>query len=156
MIYLVHHGHAVGPGDDSMRPLSESGRIAVARLAGEARDHGVKPDVVWHSGKLRARQTAEAYWRACNPLAGFAAARGLQPDDPPSWMRDQLAGDPSTRLGAGPRSIMVVGHMPHLPALLHLLCGAAADPPAFDFPLHGCVALEADGDHWKELWRIKP
>ena len=156
MIYLVHHGHAVGPGEDSMRPLSESGRIAVARLAGEARDRGVTPDVVWHSGKLRARQTAEAYWRACNPLASFAAARGLQPDDPPSWIRDQLAGDPSTRLGAGPRSIMVVGHMPHLPALLHLLNGAAAGPPAFDFPLHGCVALEPDGDRWKEVWRIKP
>ena len=139
-----------------MRPLSDRGRADVARLAEDARTRGVKPDVIWHSGKLRARQTAEAFWRACNPLAAFAAARGLQPDDPPSWMRDQLAGDPSTRLGAGPRSIVVVGHMPHLPALLHLLCGDAADPPAFDFPLHGCVALEADDTQWKELWRIKP
>ena len=131
-----------------MRPLSESGRAAVSRLAGEARDRGAKPDLVWHSGKLRARQTAEAYWRACNPLAVFASARGLQPEDPPSWMRDQLAGES--------RSIMVVGHMPHLPALLHLLSGAAADPPAFDFPLHGCVALDVDGDRWKEVWRIQP
>ena len=148
MVYLVHHGHAVGPGEDSMRPLSESGRLAVARLAGEARDRGVQPDVVWHSPKLRARQTAEAYWRACNPLAVLGLARGLQSDDPPAWIRDQLAGDT--------RSIMVVGHMPHLPALLHLLCGAAADPPAFDLPLHGCVALDADGDQWKEVWRIQP
>jgi phosphohistidine phosphatase len=148
MLYLVHHGHAVGPGEDSMRPLSECGRGAVERLAEEARARGAKPDVIWHSGKLRARQTAEAFWRACNPLAAFGAARGLQPDDPPSWMRDQLAGS------AG--SIMVVGHMPHLPALLHLLCGEAADPPGFDFPLHGCVALEADGAGWKEVWRITP
>ena len=139
-----------------MRPLSESGRLAVAKLAGEARARGARPDVVWHSPKLRARQTAEAYWRACNPLAAFGSARGLQPDDPPSWMRDQLAGDPSLRPGAGSRSIMVVGHMPHLPALLHLLRGPAADPPAVDFPLHGCVALEADGDRWKEVWRMKP
>lgn len=139
-----------------MRPLSDRGRADVARLADDARTRGVKPDVIWHSGKLRARQTAEAFWRACNPLAAFAHVRGLQPDDPPSWMRDQLAGDPSTTPGAGLRSILVVGHMPHLPALLHLLCGDAADPPAFDFPLHGCVALDADGDRWKELWRIKP
>jgi phosphohistidine phosphatase len=148
MVCLVHHGHAIGPEVDSMRPLSDRGRADVARLAEDARTRGVKPDVIWHSGKLRARQTAEAFWRACNPLAAFAAARGLQPDDPPSWMRDQLAGDP--------RSILVVGHMPHLPALLRLLCGDAADPPAFDFPLHGGVALEADGTQWKELWRIKP
>ena len=46
--------------------------------------------------------------------------------------------------------------MPHLPALLHLLCGDAADPPTFDFPLHGCVALDAAGDGWKEVWRMKP
>ena len=131
-----------------MRPLSDRGRADVARLAEDARARGVRPDVVWPSSKLRARQTAEAFWRACNPLATFGATRGLLPEDPPSWMRDQLAGDP--------RSILVVGHMPHLPALLHLLCGAAAGPPAFGFPLHGCVALEADGDRWKELWRIEP
>jgi phosphohistidine phosphatase len=148
MLYLVHHGHAVGPGEDSMRPLSESGRIAVARLAEQARARGATPEVIWHSGKLRARQTAEAFWRACNPLAAISAARGLQPDDPPSWMRDQLL--------ASSGSIMVVGHMPHLPALLHLLCGDAADPPGFDFPLHGCVALEGGEAGWKEVWRIKP
>ena len=129
-----------------MRPLSERGREAVDRLAEQARQRGVKPDVVWHSGKLRARQTAEAFWRACNPLAPFSAARGLQPDDPPAWMRDQLAGET--------RSILIVGHMPHLPKLLHLLCGGNAEPPAFDFPLHGCVALEAEGALWREVWRL--
>ena len=133
-----------------MRPLSERGRAEVGRLAEAARDHGLKPDLIWHSGKLRARQTAEAFWRTCNPLAVCAHVRGLRPEDPPPWMRDQLAGDP--------RSIVVVSHMPYLPALLRLLTGDAADPPAFDFPLHGCVALvaggEADGNVWKELWRL--
>ena len=129
-----------------MRPLTERGQLGVTRVAEEAHRRGVKPDVIWHSGKLRARQTAEAFWRACNPLAEFAATRGLQPDDPPSWMRDRLIGES--------RSILLVSHMPYLPKLLHMLCGDHADPPAFDFPMHGCVALEADGLLWKELWRI--
>ena len=147
MLCLVHHGHAIGPEIDAMRPLSDRGRMAVAGLAEQAQKRGVMPDVVWHSGKLRARQTAEAFWRVCNPLSTFAAVRGLQPDDPPVWIRDQLAGDT--------RSILIVGHMPHLPKLLHLLCGDRADPPAFDFPLHGCVALEAAGTLlWKQLWRL--
>jgi phosphohistidine phosphatase SixA len=73
--------------------------------------------------------------------------RGLQPDDPPAWMRDQLAGET--------RSVMLVGHMPHLPDLLYMLT-AAADPATCSFPLHGCVALEADGDRWKEMWRLEP
>jgi phosphohistidine phosphatase len=83
MVYLVHHADAVSPEVDPQRPLSERGRAHAERLAGEAAARGVKPAAVWHSGKLRARQTAEPFWRACNPLAEFAAIRGLQPDDPP-------------------------------------------------------------------------
>src|SRR5687768_17997256 len=113
MVLLVHHGHAVAPQVDAMRPLSIKGRAAVAQLADEAKKRGVKPDIVWHSGKLRARQTAEAYWRTCNPLAEFSAIRGLQPMDPPEWIKDRVTGES--------RDLMLVGHMPSLPRILRLL-----------------------------------
>ena len=145
MIVLVHHGEAVGPDVDPMRPLSVAGRARAGHLAGEAAARGVRPELIWHSGKLRARETAELFRRACGPPAASSARRGLQPDDPPAWIRDELAGDP--------RSIMLVGHMPHLARLLRLLRGDATDG-APDFPPHGCVALERDGDGWKELWRL--
>jgi len=148
MILLVHHGDAVNPAVDAARPLSGRGLGEVARLAEQAAARGVKPDIIWHSGKLRARQTAEAYWTACNPLASFSATRGLQPDDPPIWMRDQLAGET--------RSIVVVGHMPHMPRLLRLLVTGDAESVTVNFPQHGCVALAADGDRWKEMWRLDP
>ena len=145
MVILVHHGDAVGPDVDPMRPLSATGRDAVSGLAADVAARGVRPDVVWHSGKLRARQTAELFWRATNALAEVSAARGLQPEDPPGWIRDRLAGET--------RTIMLVGHMPHLARLLHALRrSSAAEPP--DFPLHGCVALEAEGEVWKEIWRL--
>jgi phosphohistidine phosphatase len=147
MILLVHHGEAVSPAVDSSRPLSGRGMGDVARLAEQAAARGIKPDVIWHSGKLRARQTAEAFWRACNPLAPFSATRGLLPDDPPIWMRDQLAGET--------RTVVLVGHMPHLPRLLRLLVAGGGDTAAADFPQHGCVALDADGELWKEMWRLE-
>jgi len=147
MILLVHHGDAVGAGVDPMRPLSSIGRAATERLAAAAAQRGVKPDAVWHSGKLRARQTAELFWKACNPLASVSAQHGLQPDDPPRWMRDQLAGET--------RSILIAGHMPHLPRLLATLLGARDESAAIAFPQHGCVALEAAGDRWKEIWRME-
>jgi phosphohistidine phosphatase len=146
MLCLIHHGHAIGPEVDAMRPLTDRGRDAATRLAEAVHQRGGKPDVIWHSGKLRARQTAEAFWRVCNPFAEFSAVRGLLPDDPAVWMRDRLA--------AEPRSIFIVSHMPYLPKLLHALREADADPPPFDFPLHGCVALEAHELRWKELWRL--
>ena len=143
-LLLVHHGDAVGSDVDPMRPLSSVGRAATERLAGLAAQRGVKPDVVWHSGKLRARQTAELFRKACNPFAPISAERGLLPDDPPRWIRDRLASEP--------RSILIASHMPYLPRLLAMLVGEIGHSP---FPLHGCVALDADGDRWKECWRLE-
>ena len=145
LLLLVHHGDAVGPDVDPTRPLSLVGRAATDRLASTVAARGIKPDAIWHSGKLRARQTAEFFWRACNPLASFTAERGLLPDDPPQWIRDRLTGEQ--------RSILIVGHMPYLPRLLAALTGSNTD--TFSFPLHGCVALEVAGDRWNEIWRLE-
>jgi phosphohistidine phosphatase len=147
MLILVHHGEAVDPLVDVRRPLSPHGEKAVIRLAGEAAARGASPTVVWHSGKLRARQTAEAFWRECNALATFSATRGLQPDDPPAWLRDRLRGETS--------DILIAGHYPHLPRLLSLLL-TGRDDASVAFPLHGVVALRSDdqGETWIEEWRL--
>jgi phosphohistidine phosphatase len=146
-LYLVHHGDAVGPDVDARRPLSPAGVAGVERIAAQAAAKGARPQVVWHSGKLRAKQTAEAVWRACNALAQFSASRDLQPDDPPHWFRDRLRGES--------RDIAIAGHFPHLPRLLALL--VSGGEAGTDFPPHGVVALEThdDGETWHEVWRIE-
>ena len=146
-LYLVHHGEAVGPEIDPRRPLTPWGRVNVDRLAADAAARGAKPDTVWHSGKLRARQTAESFWRACNALAEFSATKDLQPGDPPAWMRDRLRGET--------RDLLIAGHFPHLPKLLASLVGES-EGSSRDFPPHGVVALETEdeGSTWKELWRL--
>lgn len=130
---------------DPRRPLSPVGRATVDRAAAHAAARGARPLLVWHSGKLRAKQTAEAFWRACNALAEFSATRDLQPDDQPSWIRDRLRGEA--------RDVLIAGHFPHLPRLLRLL---TAQPEA-DFPVHGVVALATDdeGETWREEWTIR-
>ena len=147
-LYLVHHGPAVGPDVDIRRPLSNTGRLAVDLVAQKAAARGAKPAAVWHSGKLRAKETALAFWRACNPLAELAAVRDLQPDDRPAWMRDRLRGET--------RDVMIVGHFPFLPRLLSLLLHGDPEQAA-DFPAHGAVALETrdEGTSWTELWRVE-
>lgn len=148
-LYLVHHGDAVGPDVDPMRPLSARGRLDVESLASRAAAHGVKPDVIWHSGKLRARQTADLFRHACQPLAECGAVRGLQPDDPPRWALDLLLEET--------RRVMIVGHMPQLPRLLRLLVSGTPDADAPDFPPHGIVELSEQGKgRWVEVWRDRP
>ena len=146
-LFLVHHGDAVGPAVDTRRPLSASGREAAERLATESSKRGAHPAVVWHSGKLRARQTAEAFWRACNALAEFSATRDLQPDDPPEWLRDRLRGET--------RDVLITGHFPHLPRLLALLLTRGVT--TVSFPQHGIVAIVSDdeGETWREVWRLE-
>jgi phosphohistidine phosphatase len=140
VVLLVHHQVAVGPKEDSRQPLSLAGRAMADALAADAARRGVRPAAIWHSGKLRAKETAEAFWRACNPLATFSAVRGLLPADPPDWIRDRLLAEDAP--------VVVVGHMPHLARLLESMVDAASA-----FPPHGMVCARRVGDTWRELWR---
>jgi phosphohistidine phosphatase len=143
IVCLVHHADALSPADDSQRPLSSVGLAQADAVASKIRGHGFAPAAIWHSGKLRARQTAEASLRIVSPFAEFKMIRGLSPDDPPSIVRDALLREA--------RDILLVGHMPHLPSLLRLLTGDAHT----DFPLHGAVAVQSsdNGLTWIEQWR---
>lgn len=149
MIYLVHHGAAASPDVDPQRPLTEAGRAGVERVALAAAAGGATPEAIWHSGKLRARQTGEVFRHACNPLALFTMVRGLQPNDPPDVLADRVTGET--------RDLMLVGHLPHIARLFNRLVGENTDEP-LDFPLHGVVALEQDpnesGGVWHEVWRV--
>lgn len=128
-VYLVHHADAVGPDVDPQRPLSARGREQAARLAADAKEIGVAPAAIWHSGKLRARQTGEAFLLTCCPFAAFRMVRGLAPDDSMEWIAEELE--------AESQDVMLVGHMPHLPALARRL-----SPESDSFPIHGLVGLE--------------
>jgi phosphohistidine phosphatase len=148
-LHLVHHAEAVGPEVDPQRPLSAAGRIWAERAAADAARRGARPEAVWHSGKLRARQTAVIFWRACNALAEFSAMRDLQPDDPPDRLCDRLRYES--------RDLLVVGHFPFLPRLLARLLEGPGGGAAAAFPPHGIVTLRTDdeGQTWTEEWRIE-
>jgi phosphohistidine phosphatase len=137
-VFLVHHGDAVGPGVDPQRPLSDLGRRQAAAHAEVVRAMGFAPDAIWHSGKLRSRETAEAFLRVCAPFAEFKMIRGLHPEDPPEWLRDELA--------AETRDVLLVGHMPHIARLTYMLSGGAAE-----MPLNGMVGFERSPDG---RWRV--
>jgi phosphohistidine phosphatase len=142
MLCLVHHADALSPAVDPQRPLSSRGLARAAALATRIKARGFVPAAIWHSGKLRAKQTAEACLVACHPLAEFKMIRGVREDDPSEMLRQVLLGET--------RDVLVAGHIPHLSALLDVLV-----PSRAPFPLHGAVALQSDDDgrSWTEVWR---
>src|ERR1700683_5204785 len=112
-MYLVRHGEAVSADIDASRPLTQSGRMAVERIAGWAAAADIRPDEILHSGKLRAEQTAEILADYLMPAKGATARRGLGPDDDVRPLADSLA--------ATDHTLMIVGHLPFLGRLVSQL-----------------------------------
>lgn len=62
-VHLLRHAHAGDPfewiGDDDLRPLTRKGRRQSEQLGAFLDAHGVRPDVILSSPRVRAQQTAE-------------------------------------------------------------------------------------------------
>src|SRR2546422_11445957 len=83
--YLVQHGEAKPEQEDPARPLTDRGRHEVERVAQAAQRSEVAVAAIFHSGKLRAQQTADLRAAALSPLGGVrAVARLARLDDPPA------------------------------------------------------------------------
>jgi phosphohistidine phosphatase len=130
------------PYEDPQRPLTTRGHRQAEWLAEQAKAKGIVPAAIWHSGKLRSRQTAEPFLRLCNPMASFTMVRGLNPGDGASAVRDALLRET--------RDVLLVGHRPHIYDLLRSM-----SPDSALFPTHGMVVLEFVDKNatWRELWR---
>jgi phosphohistidine phosphatase len=148
-IYLVRHGDANPKEQDPDRHLSDRGRREVAKMAAFLKPLGLKVDAIWHSGKPRAQETAEALAGAVASGGGLSRRKGLSPDDPIEPVAEELI--------AGAADIMIVGHLPFLGGLASLLLTGRADAEPVDFAKCGVVCLEGGaGRPWQVKWMLVP
>lgn len=149
-LYLVRHGKAESGGDEWKRPLTARGRAEVGRIAAHLEKAGCRVARVLHSGRWRARQTAEVLSAAIGPRGQVEEMRdGLQPEDTP----DALAG-----AAAGwDEDVMVVGHQPFMGrAAAQFLCGDA-DTPLVSVKTASVICCERTGDGaWALCWMLEP
>lgn len=146
-LYLMQHGRAKSKEEDPDRPLTDAGRTEVERVAAIAARAGVNVDAVLHSGKTRARQTAELLGSRLGP-ADVEAIEGVSPTDDPG----AVAG----LLGRSRAPTAVVGHLPHLSRLAGLLLTGSGDREPVEFRNGGLVCLERDQGRWRLLWALTP
>ena len=134
-LYLVQHGEACSVEEDPERPITEKGKADVNRLAVFLRKSGVSVERVIHSGKLRAKQTAE---RLANAIANgikLETSELIKPNDNPEafsqlsycWATDTL----------------VVGHMPFMARLVSQLTHGSFDILYANFTPGSIVCLNA-------------
>ena len=148
-VYLVQHGIPKPESEDPQKSLSEIGKVEVEKVAQVLKKSGIKVSKIFHSGKLRAKQTAEIMGDYLNPLEGITEAEGLNPLDPPEIWAEKLSNFKD--------DIMLVGHLPHLQKLCSLLVINNSEKPVIKFRQGGVVALERDDKgNWIISWALYP
>jgi len=134
---------------DPDRPLSARGKSDVTRMAGFLKQSGVPVSRILHSGKTRARQTAELLGQMLLNNGCIEAIAGIAPNDPVETF--------SLTLQALETDTMIVGHLPFLAKLAARLVTADENQPLVTFQQGSVVCLEQDESHtWKIQWMVRP
>ncbi len=149
-LYLVQHGKSLPKEQDPGQGLSPEGYSDVIRIAEVARGYGVRPAAIRHSGKKRARLTAEIFAKALlEKPREIEAIPGIDPlDDVVPVAKTLKTGD----------NLMFVGHLPFMERLTGFLVTGLAERLVFKFQNGGIVCLDKDPDAqwWFIKWTLMP
>lgn len=147
-IYLVQHGQAESKEKHPERPLTPTGRSEAIRVADRMAELGLEVSAIWHSGKLRAKQTAEIFAVRLYPTEGVVEHESLAPNDDPALAANALAGTET--------AVMLVGHLPHLSRLTSLFVTGDPTREIVAFRNAGVVCLGKERRDWRVRWMITP
>lgn len=148
-LYLVQHGKCLSKTEDPSRPLSQEGISEVKRIAEVAKGYRVKIGRIKHSGKTRARQTAELFHSIVGSEEGVCEIDGMAPLDDVQDIAKNLASS---------ENLMLVGHLPFMERLASYLVTGQKETPIFRFQNGGIVCLEQfqDTNAWAIKWTLMP
>lgn len=146
--YLVRHGDAVSETLDSQRPLSRLGQEQVEQVARAAAARQAQVSAIFHSGILRAEQTAEIMARHLVPELGVRRITGLAPQDDPAIAKAELE--------TSQAPLMFVGHLPHMSRLSSLLIHGDLDSGVVEFAPATLVCVVHEDSRWQLAWVLSP
>ncbi len=148
-LYLMRHGEARVGRDDDARTLSDAGHMQALRVAAFLGEVGVRVEQVFHSGKTRARQTAECLAAQVFPEGEIEAISGIAPEDSVAAFAEQLA--------TWNTDTAVVGHLPFMGLLTGLLTTGNGHLPVSAFSTATVVCLEQVGvGRYQMIWMVNP
>ena len=147
-IYLIQHGDAKPEEEDPERPLSETGIRETEGIAAKLQKLGTKPAKIFHSPKLRARQTADLFSSALK--ADSEEIDGLKPMDDPNTVKEMLPTLEETG------TYMFVGHLPHMEKLAALLLTGSPEPPIHISRYSSPLCLEQKEGAWRIKFYLLP
>jgi len=146
-IYLVQHGQCLDKKIDPDRKLSAEGLATTIQVAEIAANAKIALSTIYHSGKLRTRQTAELFSEYLE-TAKIESIDGLSPLDNVKDFADHFQFSDKT---------MIVGHLPFMERLTSYLITGDQEPTVVMFQNSAIVCLDQDENkHWALKWTIMP
>ena len=148
-LYLVQHGEAVPAETDPKRPLSEKGRKDAMKLADFLKGGGVNIDIIWHSDKTRAVETARIFAESLHVKGSVEERKDLAPNDPVDILYSQIL--------SLQKDLMIVGHLPFLQKLVHHALLHTDSAGIIRFFMAGVVCLElGKKGTWQLVFGVMP
>jgi phosphohistidine phosphatase len=148
-LYLVQHGKSLPKDKDPKKGLSQEGIAETERIAQVAKGYAIGVSKITHSGKTRARQTAEIFEAALKPSGEIHESSGLNPLDDVTVFAATIDSK---------EDIMLVGHLPFMERLTAFLITGSFEKPVFKFQNSGIACLDIDPatESWVIKWTLMP
>ncbi len=146
-LYILQHGEAVAKEIDAERPLSEQGIRDIRILALHMQNMGVQLGNVFHSGKLRAEQSARLVAETVSPGIQPLQTEGLNPNDDPTV----IIGD----IEQINENILIASHMPFVSRLCSTLLTGTIDAEFASIP-GTLFCLEKADNKWRLAYMLRP
>lgn len=148
-LYVAQHGKSLTASEDPEKGLSKDGRSETQHIAEVAAGYQVNVSRILHSGKQRARQTAQIFGQYLSPEGGIESCEGMNPLDDVNALARTLPLD---------QQVMVVGHLPFLERLIGLFVCGDPDKVLFKLQNSGIVCLDylEDAQHSVIRWALMP
>jgi phosphohistidine phosphatase len=148
-LYLIQHGEAKSEAEDPERSLTAQGEDEVRRISKASTRLNIHPAVIYHSGKMRAEQTAKIIAEALRISDALQVIQGLNPnDDVRPW---------AERISKETKDLMIVGHLPFLEKLAALLLCGDENARLVLFRYGAILRLDQKEDRgWAVRWILTP
>ncbi len=146
-IYLVQHGQCFDKQTDPEQNLTPEGRTKILQIAKMAAEAGITVSSIYHSGKLRALQTAELFYEQLR-ASQIKSIVGIAPLDSVENFANHFE---------FPENSMIVGHLPFMERLTSYLITGNQQQLIIKFQNAGIVGLsQNDNNNWHIKWTILP
>ena len=147
-LYLIQHAKAMSKEENKERPITDDGKTELKKTAAFLMKTAPLIEEIWHSTKLRSKETAQLLADILNFTGKIVEKQYLNPKDEVEVLESEIS--------VSDKNIAVVGHLPYLSKIASLLITGDKEKNVIQFEKAGIFCLENNSSIWQLKWAVIP